>query len=128
MNGAIHPLPQYAFMAWCLVKAQGQLYLYLYLTLWKPKFHYRVLKSPPLIPILSKINPVHTHTIHFIKIYLNIIFQSTPFPQVVYSFFSGFPTERLVLISHLPMCATCRAHLTLLDFITFMILGEEYEL
>jgi hypothetical protein len=26
MSGAIHPLPQYAFMAWCLVKAQGQLY------------------------------------------------------------------------------------------------------
>jgi hypothetical protein len=31
MNGAIPPLHQYAFMAWCLVKAQGQLYLYLYL-------------------------------------------------------------------------------------------------
>jgi hypothetical protein len=29
MNG-IPPLPQYAFMAWCSVKAQGQLYLYLY--------------------------------------------------------------------------------------------------
>jgi len=28
MNGAISPLPQYAFMAWCSVKAQGQLYLY----------------------------------------------------------------------------------------------------
>jgi hypothetical protein len=28
MSGAIHPLPQYAFMAWCLVKAQGQLYFY----------------------------------------------------------------------------------------------------
>jgi len=28
MNGAILPLPQYAFMAWCSVKAQGQLYLY----------------------------------------------------------------------------------------------------
>jgi hypothetical protein len=27
MSGAIHPLPQYAFMAWCLAKAQGQLYL-----------------------------------------------------------------------------------------------------
>jgi hypothetical protein len=27
MSGAIPPLPQYAFMAWCLVKAQGQLYL-----------------------------------------------------------------------------------------------------
>jgi hypothetical protein len=30
MSGAIHPFPQYAFMAWCSVKAQGQLYLYLY--------------------------------------------------------------------------------------------------
>jgi hypothetical protein len=27
MSGAIPPLPQYAFMAWCLAKAQGQLYL-----------------------------------------------------------------------------------------------------
>jgi hypothetical protein len=30
MRGAIHRLPQYAFMKWCLVKAQGQLYLYQY--------------------------------------------------------------------------------------------------
>jgi hypothetical protein len=29
MHGAIPLLPQYAFMAWCSVKAQGQLYLYL---------------------------------------------------------------------------------------------------
>jgi hypothetical protein len=29
MIGAIPPLSQYAFMAWCSVKAQGQLYLYL---------------------------------------------------------------------------------------------------
>jgi hypothetical protein len=28
MNGAIPPLPQYAFMGWCLVKAQGQLYFF----------------------------------------------------------------------------------------------------
>jgi len=27
MHGAIPPFPQYAFMAWCSVKAQGQLYL-----------------------------------------------------------------------------------------------------
>jgi hypothetical protein len=27
MSGAVLPLPQYTFMAWCLVKAQGQLYL-----------------------------------------------------------------------------------------------------
>jgi hypothetical protein len=30
MSEATPSLPQYAFMAWCLVKAQGQLYLYLY--------------------------------------------------------------------------------------------------
>jgi hypothetical protein len=30
MSGAILPLPQYAFMAWCSVKAQGQLYLYIF--------------------------------------------------------------------------------------------------
>jgi hypothetical protein len=29
MLGAIPPLPPYAFVAWCSVKAQGQLYLYL---------------------------------------------------------------------------------------------------
>jgi hypothetical protein len=28
MRGALPPLPQYAFMALCSVKAQGQLYLY----------------------------------------------------------------------------------------------------
>jgi hypothetical protein len=33
MSGAIPSLPQCAFMAWCSVKAQGLLYLYLYITL-----------------------------------------------------------------------------------------------
>jgi hypothetical protein len=30
MSGTIPPFPQYAFMAWCSVKAQGQLYLTFY--------------------------------------------------------------------------------------------------
>jgi len=29
MSGTILPLSKHAFMAWCSVKAQGQLYLYL---------------------------------------------------------------------------------------------------
>jgi hypothetical protein len=33
MNGAIPPLPQYAFMAWCLVTAQGQLHFALFYTI-----------------------------------------------------------------------------------------------
>jgi len=30
MRGDTPPLPQFAFMAWCSVEAQGQLSLYLY--------------------------------------------------------------------------------------------------
>jgi hypothetical protein len=41
-------IPQFTFMAWCLIKAQGQLYLYLYLLLYE---HSRTALGPtqPLI-------------------------------------------------------------------------------
>jgi len=31
MRGAIRLLPQYSFLVWCSIKAQGQLYLYFYI-------------------------------------------------------------------------------------------------
>ena len=63
--------------------------------------------------------------INLLKIHLNIILPSTP--GLSSGFFpSGFPTKSLHTPLLSPIRAACSAHLTLLDFITLTILGEEY--
>jgi hypothetical protein len=59
--------------------------------LWNPRVHYRVHKSPPLVPILSQINPVHTNPSYLrftilLPTHLRLVLPSG-------LFLSGFPTS-----------------------------------
>jgi hypothetical protein len=76
---------------------------------WKPKVHYRVHKSPPLIPIRSQMHPVHAFPSYIPKIHTNVI--SNLYLGLPTRLLSGFPNQILYAFLISPMHVTCTAHL-----------------
>jgi len=95
--------------------------------LWNPKVHYRIHKCLPPVPILSQIDPVHTHThiplpedpSKILSSHLRLCLPNGLFPP-------GFPTKTPYTPLFCPIRSTCFSHLILFDFVTRKLLGEGY--
>ena len=70
-------------------------------------------------------DPIHTSTSHFLEIHFNIILPSTP-GSPKWSLSLRFPHQNPVCVYPLTHTCQCPTQLTLLNLITWTILGKEY--
>jgi hypothetical protein len=97
------------------------------LTPWRqnPKVHHHVHKSPPLVPILSQVNSLHTPPPPAILPYIHLL----PSSHVRHGLPSGFfSTKTLHTFLPSPKSATCPAHFILFDLNCLTVSGDEYKL
>ena len=94
--------------------------------LWNPEVQCSIHKGPPIIPILSQINPILQIDTYFFKIHSNIP------SRLRLSLPKGFfpvddPVKMLKALLPSSILPTSAAHLSL-DLITLTILDERYKL
>jgi hypothetical protein len=94
--------------------------------LWNPKIHYRVHMSPPLVPILSRIDLVHTTPSYLLK-YILTLSTHLRLGRPNGLFPSGFPAKILYSFVFSPIRVTCPANLIFLDLIISRLSKESIQ-